>query len=420
MSLGTELLRYEQIAVAADTSRQTAIANVNTKGRTVASTAGLDTAIAEILNITTGGGGGDASGWVRPSDWLPMPTVLASEQKICILCAVYDHDANYVSLRCRGAYTVDPGDGTGAVNVADNTIWEHIYSYASLPAGTLTSRGYRQAIITITPQAGQNLTQAGFAVKHSASGLSDFYTQPFIDMRLSMPSAPSGQIFHGVSVKLRMLERIDYIGDWVWTGSAQNKLRTLSALRSIPPIDARTTTALSDAFEDCACLQFVNINTEGATGGFSGMFRNCSALVVLSLDARAAGTIATLCSGCVGLQRANINTAGAAGSFSGAFTNCISLQVITGLDMAAATNAAVFATTNSTSPISLGRLVDFVGPTLSFSLRYSRLSASALNYVFTQLPVVVGQTIDVRNTPGRTTCDPTIATAKGWEVNNAA
>jgi hypothetical protein len=45
-----------------------------------------------------------------------------------------------------------------------------------------------------------------------------------------------------------------------------------------------------------------------------------------------------------------------------------------------------------------------------------KLGATELNEIYTNLPVVVGQTITVSNNVGTTGDDPTIATAKGWTV----
>ena len=45
------------------------------------------------------------------------------------------------------------------------------------------------------------------------------------------------------------------------------------------------------------------------------------------------------------------------------------------------------------------------------------LNTTEIDRIFTSLPLVAGtQEIDVRNNPGYATCDPTIATVKGWSV----
>jgi hypothetical protein len=52
----------------------------------------------------------------------------------------------------------------------------------------------------------------------------------------------------------------------------------------------------------------------------------------------------------------------------------------------------------------------------TFSVASCKLSATALNEIYTNLPTVVSQTITVTGNYGVATDDPTIATAKGWTV----
>jgi hypothetical protein len=48
-----------------------------------------------------------------------------------------------------------------------------------------------------------------------------------------------------------------------------------------------------------------------------------------------------------------------------------------------------------------------------------KLSAAALDEIYTNLPTVVGQTITVTGNYGIAGDDPTIATAKGWTVTGS-
>jgi hypothetical protein len=53
----------------------------------------------------------------------------------------------------------------------------------------------------------------------------------------------------------------------------------------------------------------------------------------------------------------------------------------------------------------------------TFSLQNCKLSAAALDEIYTNLPTVTGQTISVAGNYGVSGDDPTIATAKGWTVS---
>ena len=58
----------------------------------------------------------------------------------------------------------------------------------------------------------------------------------------------------------------------------------------------------------------------------------------------------------------------------------------------------------------------FAGGSPQIDIQYCSLDATALNQVFTDLPTLTGKTIRITGNPGATTCDTSIATAKGWTV----
>jgi hypothetical protein len=101
---------------------------------------------------------------------------------------------------------------------------------------------------------------------------------------------------------------------------------------------------------------------------------------------------------------------------SAMFQSCNSLQNIPALNMSGVSSSANvlnFATTC----VSLAR-AQISGMRFSFSVASSKLSAVALNEIFTGLPTVTGQTITVTGNYGinQAEYNPTIATAKGWTV----
>jgi hypothetical protein len=73
-----------------------------------------------------------ADGWVRPSYWLNIPEVVATDQVFYGLVAVFPNDTRPLAIRAQGAYTVDWGDGSAPVNVATNTTAEKLYDYNAL------------------------------------------------------------------------------------------------------------------------------------------------------------------------------------------------------------------------------------------------------------------------------------------------
>jgi hypothetical protein len=111
-------------------------------------------------------GGSAPAEWVRPSDWLAMPTVGPTEQKIVGLHCVWPTGGNFCALKISGAFTVDWGDGL-IEDFASGATAYHEYDYDDTDLdGTLSTRGYKQAIVVITPQPGQDLTSIFLQTKH--------------------------------------------------------------------------------------------------------------------------------------------------------------------------------------------------------------------------------------------------------------
>lgn len=71
---------------------------------------------------------------------------------------------------------------------------------------------------------------------------------------------------------------------------------------------------------------------------------------------------------------------------------------------------------SGTEPSSQLQRIQITGIASTFSVRYASLSAAALDELMTNCATVTGKTMDLRNNPGASTCDTTIATNKGWTV----
>lgn len=208
----------------------------------------------KIGNITTGGGTGSeiADTWIRPSQWLPLPDNVDGVQKVSILNAVFDTDSEFVAFICQGNYTIDWGDGV-TENFATGVKAEHKYNYSDvgLNSDTVATFGYKQCIITITPQSGQNLTDVSFGTYHSSIGSSAAYdlTTGFLDVRVNSLSCVN--LIIGASnnpVKHTMLEQC-LIGE----------------LADI---------TLNELFYDCYALQSVTIKDTSNVTSFASMHYN--------------------------------------------------------------------------------------------------------------------------------------------------
>jgi len=167
-----------------------------------------------------------SEGWTRPTEWLPIPSYTANEEVFYGLHAVWNTSVNPCALLCNGTgagYTVDWGDGT-VTNYAFNVKAERNYNYASL-SGT-PFRGYRQALVKVTPRSGAVINHLSFRQQHSS------YTYPYVTGWLEIISNFSNitlGTFHNI-VYPSFLERIylkKVIGDMSYFGSFPYRLEEI-------------------------------------------------------------------------------------------------------------------------------------------------------------------------------------------------
>ena len=303
--------------------------------------------------------GPTATPWVRPADWLTMPTIGA--QEVIGLLAIYE-DTNYIAVQCAGAtvggYTVDWGDGT-VTNYVSNTIASKTYDFSSIPAGTTTSKGYRQVIVRITPQSGQNLTSVGFNVQHPS--LAKPYTTGWLDIEIKMPLGTPVFNGHTNIVRYHRIERV-VITDMIANSLIGNMFNQMTNLRVayLDPTRAWLNTNLTGTFTNCYSLEEAPMINTINTINFNAMFQNCYNLkVVPQYNMQNATSMAGMFSTCRSLESVplfnigsgpNINMStmfefcsdlktvpllntSAANTTNSMFANCLSLQSIPLLDI---------------------------------------------------------------------------------------
>ena len=303
--------------------------------------------------------------WTRPADWLPLPDLSEGQEKLVGLFAVYNHDSNFVAFRCAGAYHVDWGDGTSE-DVASNTTAQHRYdsdSYAALGSGTDCSRGYRQAIITVTPQAGQHLTSISLDCRHN--GTAAAYATQWLDVAVVGAYLTSLRI-GGTTGRLHMLEQFRLVGLHGIT-NMNNMFYRCYSLQSVPLFDTANVTDMSGMFYGCYSLQSVPLFNTANVTNMSGMFNECYSLVA----------VAAL-------------SVGAVTSITDIFGSCSSL---------------------ASAPLS--------GTAISISYAGCNLARDEIVAIFNGLATVTGQTITITGNWGvasLTDADRKIATDKGWAI----
>lgn len=197
------------------------------------------------------------------------------------------------------------------------------------------------------------------------------------------------------------------------------KFGYLQFVEKIPNIDVDDygkTISLMNTFEYCYSLKdcsfMSNLNTSNNTT-CSSTFYNCYSLKEAPMfDISNVSTIMNMFYGCRSLEKIPKYNYAKVTNFSNPFAGCKSLLEI---DISTATSTLTgiptFAYLNSLRSLILP-------PNWSYDLNvsYTDLSATELNRIFTNLPTVVGKTINITSTPGAATCTRTIATSKGWTI----
>jgi hypothetical protein len=388
--------------------------------------------------LVAGGAAAPAEDWVRPSDWPALPAVADTDEVFYGLHAVFDHGSNFATIRCTGAFTVDWGDGSSPVNVASNTTAEYNYSYAAAGLGAVTSRGYKTAIVTVTPQAGQTLSAIDLSLKHTQSGLVNGHSSQWLDMRLAMNNVGTVTTFVNATWLHRLMERFEWVGGSSVQTSFNSFLNGCTSLQSMPLFNTAAGANFTAFLNGCASLQSVPLFNTAAGTNFQGFLQGCTSLQQIPLFNTSSGTNFTSflqgCTslqqiplfntssgtnfnsflfGCTSLQQIPLFNTSSGTNFGGFLRNCLSLQQVPLLNTSLVTEFGSFALGCS----SLSRIQATFPANQSFSLANLALGPDALDEIYTNLPTASGTpTITVTGNWGTAAHDPTIATNKGWTV----
>jgi surface protein len=398
------------------------------------SDAARDAAAQAIDALATGG----SLWWARPADWLKIMPVGALEQKFVGLMAVFPQ-SNFAALSAAGDYTVDWGDGT-TTNYASGAVASHIYDYSLISNSTFSSRGYKQVIVTVTPQAGQNLTALDITVRHPQADLQT-YEPGWLDIEVGSPNfSTKGLVFSRGSIEIIpfMVERIRIANLGGQTDCA-SLFSGLQGLQYVPLFNTAAVTNMQGMFFNCTSLRDVPLFNTAAVTNMDSMFFSCLSLQSVPLFNTAAVTnMAYMFYFCISLQAVPLFDTAAVVDMSATFGYCERLLTIPLINTAAVTSmTATFGGCRSLSSVpalvttSVSSEFGFVTTfsdcrslsrieakefRFSFSVAGCKLGPAQLNELYTNLPAVTGRTITVEDNYGVAGHDPTIATAKGWTV----
>lgn len=283
--------------------------------------------------------------WIRPSDWLAMTTVSATEQKFVGLFAVFDQPNNYIAVSAQGAYTVDWGDGSSPANFASGTVASNNYSYSSISSSTTTSRGYRQVLVTITMQAGQNFTTLDLTQPHPSNINNPGYNAPWLDIVVSGPNLVNVYTANAGTNGSRFLtvERIQVLSSSI---STMNSQFTNNYALNVAYI--KTSNTINDTrsmFNACYNLKAAVLDfTVGATCNGSNMFLSCRSLrrsPAINFGASGQFTLLTAhFQGCLSLEEVYPYPTANCTSFASMFSSCVRLASAPAMNTSSATDVS--------------------------------------------------------------------------------
>ena len=274
------------------------------------------------------------SQWVRPSDWLTLTPPTSAEQKFVGLIAVLDQGSNYVSLNANvssGTYTVDWGDGSSPVTAVSGVAAEYNYAYSSISATTDTSRGYRQAIVTVTPTTpGATFSVFSLASRHSAR-TSTQTVVTWLDIAISAPNATSVRLGYDTDgnavVGLRWLEQATIVAHNSTT--MQYMFRLCTELQSVPLFSTASVTTMLGMFQNCSSLTTVPLFNTASVTTMQAMFSSCFSLQSVPLFNTASVTTMTqMFNLCYSLQSVPLFNTVLVQDMSNMFNTCSSLTTV--------------------------------------------------------------------------------------------
>ena len=370
-----------------------------------------------INPINISNGTPPTEGWQRPADWLPMPS--PSGQTFIGLHAIYSSGNNFVAFRfstSTGQYEVDWGDGTTTLHDS-NTTAEHEYDYATYDTGnaTLSTRGYKQAIIVVTPVSG-NLTVCNLQLRFTTTPPQiQAYSSGFLDILIDLPNVSSislgaGLVFH------RKVEQIKVLN--IGATNMISMFRGCSSLQSVPLFDTSSVTRMDNMFTDCLSLKTVPLFDTSSVTHMISMFSGCSSLQSVPLfDTSSVTFMGDMFRQCFALQSVPLFDTSSVTNMTGMFFRCRAIKEIPNLNTSSISATFIIFASDCNS---LAK-TDIVF-TVNTDINNCQLSREALVNIFNNLldrSSTSSANININGNWGRTaltSAERDIALNKNWTI----
>ena len=194
--------------------------------------------------------------------------------------------------------------------------------------------------------------------------------------------------------------------------------QSCTSLLTVPLFNTVSVTIMSNMFNGCSALTTVPLFNTSVVTDMSSMFAGCTYLISVPLFNTVSCTSMTaMFQNCGSLLTIPLLNTASVTSIASMFINASALADVPAIVTTACTAAGSFTNTfNNCNSIARIQAKDF---RFTFSVASCKLSATALNEIYTNLPTVTSQTITVSGNYGIAGDNPTIATAKGWTVSGS-
>jgi surface protein len=263
-------------------------------------------------------------------DFPTTPIITSSEQKISLLMPVFEQNSNFLAFTISGAYTVDWGDGV-TENIASGVKAQHAYSYTDPDLNaTVTSDGYKMAVVIITPQSGQNITSVNFNQKYTLTNSVFPDSSPILEIRLSCPNLTSLSLGSSAANSVFCKNLVNFSGiNMGLLSNLSHSFGNLISLRNIFLNNLTNVANMTSAFNNCFSLVNVSLsNTENVTN-MSYMFNNCRSLETVPLfNTSNVVDMSSMFSNCFALTGVPLFDTIKVTNMQGMFNSCLSLKTV--------------------------------------------------------------------------------------------
>jgi surface protein len=267
-------------------------------------------------------------GWTRPADWITLTAPDSNEQKFVGLLGISNDNSNYVALLAQGNYTVDWGDGSATENITSNTKASHQYAYSSI-SSDITSDGFKQVIVTVTPQAGQNLTMIDLQQTFTRTSLGTSAQIPWLDIAIAGTNLTTIKLTGSTAPTFRMgyLQRVNIVS----SNLTSYALLFASCLRlkNFTVNTNSTITSTVSMFSGCSSLESVTLFDTSSVTNMTSMFANCLSLESIpSFNTSSVTNMTSMFANCINLKSVPLFNTDVVTTMASMFDGCGSLHSV--------------------------------------------------------------------------------------------